>query len=426
MTRPLESRFAETEPFGVVFQEALDFHRQKVSLPSAGWRDLTGRAHDRAFVVAGAMKEGLLADLRTEIDRGLAGKTTLTEFRTRFDAIVEKHGWTGWTGEDTEAGRAWRTRVIYETNLKTAYAAGRYAQMTDPDVVKVYRFWRYRHGYYRRPAEPRPEHVSWDGLTLIWSDPWWETHYPPNDWECSCGVETMSARELKAEGREPDAAPPVTTRPVRDPRTGETLQVPDGVGLGWDHAPGRDWSRGVVPRELLNPLRPSIGPGRPPPELPLAEVARPFTAARLPAGENDETYARAFLAHFGADIGRPAIVRDRAGHALAVSDALFRDASGAIKADKRGRGRDMARLAEALADPDEIWADWGVGPGGATRLVRRYLRLAPDGAGFVVFEWSASGWSGVTAFPPERRPGRLDPDYLDRQRTGALLYRRAP
>ena len=71
-------------------------------------------------------------------------------------------------------------------------------------------------------------------------------------------------------------------------------------------------------------------------------------------------------------------------------------------------------MADAIKDPDEIWVDWadtGKGP----MLRRRYLRLIdlPDHAGGIaVFEWTAAGWSGVTAFPPERAA------YLARQRKG--------
>lgn len=41
------------DDFLVPFQEAIDYHRQKIDLPTKGWRDISGRAHDRAFVVAG-------------------------------------------------------------------------------------------------------------------------------------------------------------------------------------------------------------------------------------------------------------------------------------------------------------------------------------------------------------------------------------
>ena len=88
--------------------------------------------------------------------------------------------WTGWTGEGTKAGEAWRTRVIYQTNLMTSYAAGRRAQLLDPDLVKRRPFWRYVHN--DSVTHPRPHHKSWGDmrLTLRHDHPFWETHFPPN------------------------------------------------------------------------------------------------------------------------------------------------------------------------------------------------------------------------------------------------------
>lgn len=410
----------------VPFDDAIAYHRQKVSLPTASYRDLAGRSHDRAFVVAGAMKEALLAELRAEIDKAIAGKLTLEEFRKRFDEIVQRQGWTGWTGENSEAGRAWRTQTIFQTNLTTAYAAGRYRQMTDPDIVKVYKWWRYRHGYYRSPVLPREEHVGWNGKVLRWDDEWWNEHYPPNGWKCSCGVETLSDRDLKAEGIEPDEAPPRVTRTVRDPKTGGRVEVPVGIDFGWDHAPGRDWSRGLVPPALQNPLKPSIGPARPAPELaPLVERARPFASELISEGQAPESYVDAFLSAFGASRNIARIWRDPAGHAIAISDQLFRDGRGGLKVMFNGRNAHVGRLAEAITDPDEIWVDWGTDAAGHPRLVRRYLRASPDSPEFASFAWSGSGWSGATAFSPQKGAAlKPDPAYLDRQRTGALIWRR--
>ena len=362
----------------------------------------------------------LVEDLRAALDDALDGGGGLDGFRERFDDIVLKHGW------DYRGGRNWRTRVIFETNLRTAHQAGRLKQMRDPDVVAVRPFWQYVHAVTRVPKTPRKEHKALDGLVLRHDDPAWERIYPPNGWMCSCGVNTLSAAGLKRLGKDgPDPTPTLKMRKVKDQVTGEWVEVPEGIDFGWDYQPGDSWERGLVPREWQKPL--SLAE----PELPLPvspsldELGRPFASPELSKGKSPEYYVGRFLSKFGAAIGRSVLYRDQAGHAVLVSDALFRNMDGSWKAMKRGRGVQMERLAEAIFDPDEIWVDWGEDQDGKLRLVRRYLRWDPQLAAFSLFEWSHAGWSGLTAFDPQagsrHKPSRT---YLEKHRRGALIYRR--
>lgn len=209
------------------FQEQIDFLRRKLNLPSESWRDIQSAAHDRAFVVAGATKADLLHDLRKAVDQAVKGGS-IGEFRKNFAETVAKHGWTGWTGEGTKAGEAWRTRVIYQTNLMTSYAAGRRAQLLDPDLVKRRPFWRYVHN--DSVTHPRPQHKRWGDmkLTLRHDHPFWETHFPPNGWGCKCRVVAVAAP-----GDEDATEPPEGWTQI-DPATG----APVGIDEGWGYAPG--------------------------------------------------------------------------------------------------------------------------------------------------------------------------------------------
>jgi len=155
------------------FEEAIAFFRAKLSIPTLRWTDLWQEMHARGFAVAGAYKADLLLDFRKAIDKAISDGATIEDFRKAFDTIVANHGWS------YNGARAWRTRVIFETNIRTAYATGRYRQMTDPDVLKSRPFWEYRHG---DSVHPRKLHLSWDRLVLAADDPWWQTHYPPNGW----------------------------------------------------------------------------------------------------------------------------------------------------------------------------------------------------------------------------------------------------
>ena len=230
------------------FKEQVAYFRQKQSLPTNRWDDLWRDEHDKAFVVAGATKADLLADLRAVVDDAITNGQSLGAFRQQFREIVAKRGWTGWTGEGTKAGTAWRTRVIYKTNMDTSYMAGRWQQMTDPDVVRARPYWRYVHNTVENP---RIQHQRWDGLMLPAGDPWFHTHWPPNGWGCNCGVETMSRRQLERSGRTgPDTAPSDGTAEHVNDRTGDLTEVPKGVQPGWDYAPGKSAAETAIAARL--------------------------------------------------------------------------------------------------------------------------------------------------------------------------------
>jgi len=224
--------------FNKPFQEQLDFFRQKLNLPTEHYDDILKSAHDRAFVVAGAAKADLLTDLRTAVDQAIADGKSIQWFRKEFKAIVQKHGWEGWTGSDTQAGRDWRTRVIYKTNMAASYAAGRWQQLNNPDLLKSRPYWKYVHN--DTVAHPRPLHQSWSGLVLKHDDPWWQAHFPPNGWGCRCRVTAVRASEYEG------AEAPDEGVYVKEDRNGGRHVLPKGVDYGWNYAPGA----GLVPRNL--------------------------------------------------------------------------------------------------------------------------------------------------------------------------------
>jgi hypothetical protein len=212
--------------FRLTFAEQVNFFHQKINLPSEHWDDIRHEAHDRGFIVAGAKKADLLADLDTAVSKAIDKGTGLDVFRKDFRKIVAERGWHGWTGEGTAAGEAWRTRVIWETNLLTSYAAGRYAQLTDPELLARCPFWKYVHS--DSVLNPRPQHVAWNGLVLRHDHPFWQTHYPPNGWLCHCWVTAVAA---------PDPDDKTEPPPGWDTPDKKTGRLP-GIDKGWAYAPG--------------------------------------------------------------------------------------------------------------------------------------------------------------------------------------------
>lgn len=212
-------------PWNKPFAEQLAFFKRKLNLPSEAWDDIMRQAHDKAFIVAGAQSADLLSDLRGAITKAIESGTGIEVFRKDFKKIVAKHGWTGWTGEESSARTAWRTKVIYQTNMSTSYAAGRWQQLNNPELLKAMPYWQYKHS--DSVNYPRPLHQSWDGLTLPPDHAFWKEHYPPNGWGCQCRVIPVTKAAFMravANGRGPANAPPA----------GDT----EGIDVGFEYAPG--------------------------------------------------------------------------------------------------------------------------------------------------------------------------------------------
>lgn len=220
----------EKSRFALPFAEQIKFFRGKAGLllPTEHWDDITGAAHDRAFMVAGTTKMDLLADFHGAVEKAIAEGKSLDWFRQNFADIVQKHGW------DYNGPFDWRSRVIYQTNLQASYAAGRYAQLTHPDLLKNRPWWKYVHN--DSVSHPRPPHVAWSGLTLRYDDPWWQAHYPPNGFGCRCRITAVAEPTA---GR--DTAPDDGSYEYVD-RWGESHAVPAGVDYGWGYTPGQAWT----------------------------------------------------------------------------------------------------------------------------------------------------------------------------------------
>ena len=400
------------------FAEQLAFFRRKLNLPTAGWTDIWRAEHDWAFVVAGAKRDAIVADFRQAVQKAIDGGSTLEAFRKDFDRIVATHGW------DYNGGRNWRSRVIYDTNLNTSYQAGRYEQLQQAP------FWQYEHQDW--VENPRAAHVAWDGLVLARDDPWWQTHYPPNDWGCHCRVHGLWPRDLQRLGKSgPDQAPEVRyvekTIGARSELGPRTVRVPEGIGPGWDYAPGAARLRSAIPPERPAPIGGSSStageglPNRRPSDV--LPPPRPFASADLlPPGGEPEGYVRDFLGRFGATLDTPSIVRDVIGERLVIGAALFQDAAGEWKVLKNGREVYLPMLARAILEPDEIWVrlEWIFAQDRAVVRRRYVARFDVDGSGtpaLVVFELGPNGWSGVTAF--QARDGAAED-----ARVGVRLYRR--
>lgn len=252
---------------GPVPVEALEYFAEKALEPGFSFEDVWAEEHHRAFTAAKFMREDVLEALKTEIERAIEEGVPFREFA---DTIAERFARMGWWGKQTAidplTGRAVevdvpsRLRLIYDTNMRTAMAAGQWERIER--TTETHPFLLYELG---PSSEHRLEHMGWHGLMLPANDPFWEEHFPPNGYGCKCHVRQISRREaarverdgLRAPQPRPEldadgvptghveddrvkprtTAPQVERVPYTNKRTGKTEMVPRGVDPGFHRPP---------------------------------------------------------------------------------------------------------------------------------------------------------------------------------------------
>ncbi|MGB1238764.1 MAG: phage minor head protein [Pseudomonadales bacterium] len=216
---------------GVAANEAIKNLRSKVRIPTRRFDEILGEAHAKGFTVAGAIKAELLKDLHDDITAALEKGESLGQFRKRFAETVQRHGWSH------KGSASWRTRVIYETNLRTAHMAGRWKQIEQNKQRRPYLIYM-----TVGDERVREDHRRWHAVALPVDDPFWSSHYPPNGWGCRCYVITASASQLERMGIKVADSPVINKTERVNTRTGEVYgDVPEGIDTGWDYNVGKAW-----------------------------------------------------------------------------------------------------------------------------------------------------------------------------------------
>jgi len=229
-------------------REAIEYFRSKGFAPQLQrfhHLDHFREEHARNFVVAKGMQDDVLQAIRAELDAALSEGRTLAQFQTDLKPRLQQLGWWGksveqdpLTGEmqEVQLGSMRRLRTIFDTNMRTAHAAGHWAR-----IQRTKRAFPYlEYVQIERPTK-RHDHARFHGLIRPVDDPIWQRIYPPNGWFCGCTVIQRTEGQLKRAGKE--VSPPLDLNEVlwTNKRTGEVSQLPSGVHPGFDTNPGAVW-----------------------------------------------------------------------------------------------------------------------------------------------------------------------------------------
>jgi uncharacterized protein with gpF-like domain len=215
-------------------------------LPTFSWLDLYQHEHSHNFTVAKSAGFDILDDISKGLEAAIAQGQTFDTFQKNIAPLLQEKGWWGRapvfdpeTGitVDAQLGSMRRLQTIYDTNMRMSYNAGRWASIQRNIASQPWLM--YLHGGSKHP---RPQHLAWDHTVLPADDDWWDTHYTPNGWGCSCTVVALSDRQfgqMNDAGLVKTARPPLNLQPWTNPRTGEVAQVPDGIDPGFAYNVGQ-------------------------------------------------------------------------------------------------------------------------------------------------------------------------------------------
>ena len=243
---------------GLPPEQAIEYFESKgVVAPRWNWQQTWQHANARAFTVAKAIKAEVLTDIRAGLIKAKRQGLTERQFIEELEPLLKKRGWWGRQevfGPDgqlheVQLGNPYRLRTIFQTNMATSFAAARY--QSAKGATDEFPFWRYD---AMDDMRTRPAHAALDGLVFRHDDPFWDTHYPPNGFNCRCRIVAMTEADLEESGLDlidgSKHLEPVAPRPGElDPETGELLperptrfalgnrvMVPDP---GWNYNPGK-------------------------------------------------------------------------------------------------------------------------------------------------------------------------------------------
>lgn len=413
----------DVQAFGLPPAKAIEFLRERLAIPTEHWSDITGAAQGRAQTVAGANTQALINDFANEILLNTSEGRSLAQFREAFDRIVEKHGWS------YNGSRGWRSRLIYDVNMRMAAAAGHWASIVENAAERPY--LRY---VAILDDRTRDLHRAWHNTVLPVSHEFWTYAFPPNGWNCRCSVIQLTRKQvdrLKERGEAIKEFPPdlpKETRRVNTRRGFVNVAGRRGIDTGFDYNVGiagfgKGQHKAVMDKHEWKDLESFADEGEAAdlPPLPLRQpeaglANRIVNPTGRPVDEVEAEIRDLFRRAIGGD---EALFTDPAGGTVRLTSALI---DHMIEKPQRIDGREALwpLLPELVQDPEEIWIGFATVPDGKVYARRRYfslLELDPGKVVALVTDAESGYWQSYTFF-------RGQPTNLKNLRKGHLLYSR--
>lgn len=225
--------------------DAIAFLKSKGLGMTWNFQAMQDDAHARTFTVAKAMKLDILADIRAALVENLNAGGTLDDFNEKLIPTLRAKGWWGkqvsvdpdtLDAEMVQLGSVRRLKTIYQTNIQSAYMAGRYKRQMEADGFPYLQYLAVL------DSKTRPSHSLLHGKVWRKDDPVWNTIYPPRGYNCRCRTRALTAGQIVREGLTVSAPAETISREVDfgvNRVTGEAFKTTQ-VGVKVKDAIGKD------------------------------------------------------------------------------------------------------------------------------------------------------------------------------------------
>jgi hypothetical protein len=222
--------------------EAMEFLSHKANINTDGWEDLKWGEHSHAFTVAHSVEADVCDKIHELLNKAMANGEAFGTFKKGLFEMMEKEGWYGGGGhaKDEKKYQNWRARVIFNTNMKTAFAAGRYRQ--SKRYAEMRPIWVYKSKLVGKNR--RQEHIALHDKAFPHDDPFWDENLPPNGWGCDCSYVTKSVSGAERAG--------IEVLHSDDQGNPPPMHNPDGTPVDWEKFSPSEWK--------YNPGREALAP----------------------------------------------------------------------------------------------------------------------------------------------------------------------
>ncbi|HYI40002.1 MAG TPA: phage minor head protein [Allosphingosinicella sp.] len=178
------------------------------------WRELGAEEYARAFTAAATAESDIVADLYEGLLGTMREGGGESDFADRMMPVLRDKGWLPQL-DDKALGR--RVRLIYDTNIRTSQAVGKWRA-----AQRTKQFLPYIRYSAVMDSRTRPAHAALHGIIRPVDDPFWAQAYPPCGFQCRCIASQLSRSQAARYGGVSDeAAATEALRQARDLSSGE-------------------------------------------------------------------------------------------------------------------------------------------------------------------------------------------------------------